>query len=189
MKITEIKKCRICGNSDLLPILDFGVQSLSGRFPSENEPDSPIAPLELVKCNNTDNSNACGLLQLKHTVSPEEMYFHTYGYRSGINQTMKEHLKNIVQSIQEIVDLKIDDVVLDIGSNDATLLKCYNMQELRKIGIDPTGKQFLEYYTDDIELVSDFFSLANFKSVSVDKRAKAITSISLTTAVITISFI
>ena len=179
MMIKEIKKCRICGNPDLLLILDLGTQPLSGRFPSEHEPEPPKAPLELVKCNTASNSNACGLLQLKHTVSPEEMYLHTYGYRSGINQTMREHLGNIVRSVQEIVDIKKDDVVVDIGSNDATLLKCYNLSGLRRIGIDPTGKQFLEYYPDDIELVSDFFNSENYSSVSPGQKAKVITSISM----------
>jgi hypothetical protein len=181
MKIKEIKNCRICGNPDLISILNLGVQALSGRFPSEDEPEPPKAPLELVKCNNTKNSNACGLLQLKHSVSPEEMYLHKYGYRSGINQTMSMHLKGIVQHVQEIVDLHTDDVVLDIGSNDATLLKYYNYktQRLRKIGIDPTGEQFLEYYTKDIELISDYFNSSNYSSVCPDKQAKVVTSIAM----------
>lgn len=179
MKINEIKKCRICGNPDLIPILNLGVQALSGRFPSEDEPDPPKASLELVKCNNTKDSNACGLLQLKHSVSPDEMYLHNYGYRSGINQTMRMHLKGIVQRVQEIVDLDAGDVVLDIGSNDATLLTYYKTPGLRRIGIDPTGEQFLEYYTEDIELISDFFNLSNYSSVSPDKQAKVITSIAM----------
>jgi 2-polyprenyl-3-methyl-5-hydroxy-6-metoxy-1,4-benzoquinol methylase len=179
MKIKEIKKCRVCGNPELIPILNLGVQALSGRFPSEDEPDPPKAPLELVKCNNTKKSNACGLLQLKHSVSSEELYLHTYGYRSGINLTMRLHLKGIVQHVEELVDFHAGDVVLDIGSNDATLLKYYKTPGLRKIGIDPTGEQFLEYYTEDIELISDFFNLSNYSSVSLDKQAKVITSIAM----------
>jgi len=179
MKIKEIKKCRICENPDLIPILDLGVHALSGRFPSEDEPDPPKAALELVKCNDTKRSNACGLLQLKHSVSLEEMYLHSYGYRSGINQTMRLHLKGIVQHVQEIVDLHTSDVVLDIGSNDATLLKYYKIPGLRKIGIDPAGEQFLEYYTEDIKLISDYFNLSNYFSASAGKQAKAITSIAM----------
>ena len=179
MKIDEIKKCRICGNPDLIPILDLGIQALSGRFPSENELDPPKAPLELVKCDDTKNSNSCGLLQLKHSVSSEELYLYNYGYRSGINQTMRLHLKGIVQRVQEIVDLHTGDVALDIGSNDATLLKYYKTSGLRKIGIDPTGEQFLEYYTVDIELISDYFNSSNYSSASHDKQAKVVTSIAM----------
>jgi len=179
MKIKEIKKCRICGNRDLIPILNLGVQALSGRFPIRDEPDPPKAPLELVKCNNTKNTNACGLLQLKHSVSPEELYLHNYGYRSGINQTMRLHLQGIVQHIQEIINLHEGDVVLDIGSNDATFLKYYKTSGLRKIGIDPVGEQFLEYYTKDIELINDYFNSSNYSSVCPDKQAKVITSIAM----------
>ena len=179
MEIKEVEKCRICRNRDLIPVLDLGVQALSGRFPSEGDPDPPKAPLELVKCNNTKNSNACGLLQLKHSVPSAELYLHDYGYRSGINRTMRIHLEGIVQRVQEIVDLHRGDVVLDIGSNDATLLKYYEIPGVRRIGIDPTGEQFLECYMEDIELISDYFNSSNYSSLSPDKQAKVITSIAM----------
>jgi len=163
----------------LVPILDRGVQALSGRFPSRDEPDPPAAPLELIKCSNTRNPDACGLLQLEHSVPPQEMYSHSYGYRSGINQTMRMHLKGIVQRVQGIADLHTSDAVLDIGSNDGTLLRYYETPGLKKIGIDQAGKQFLEYYTDDIELVSDYFRSSNYFSASRDKQAKVITSIAM----------
>lgn len=180
MKIVkEIKRCRICGNADLIPILDPSIQALSGRFPAKDEPDPPKAPLELVKCNDTKNSSDCGLLQIKHSVSPEEMYQYTYGYRSGTNKTMRAHLNSIVQSVQEMVKLQESDVVLDVGSNDGTLLKCYEVQGLQKIGIDPTGEQFSEYYAEDIKLVSDYFNASNYFSASSDKKAKVVTSIAM----------
>lgn len=179
MEIKEIKKCRICGNTKLMPILDLGEQALTGRFPSEGEPQPPKAPMELVKCDNTSDSGSCGLLQLKHSVSPEEMYMHTYGYRSGINQTMRDHLKGIVNSVQQIIILNKGDVVLDIGSNDGTLLKFYEASGIKKIGIDPTGSQFLEYYPEDIVLVCDFFNASNYLSVFPDEKAKVVTSISM----------
>lgn len=179
MKIKEIEKCRICGNPDLIPILDLGVQALSGRFPSEGETDPPKAPLELVKCNNTQSFNACGLLQLKHSVPPEQMYLHNYGYRSGVNQTMRMHLKGIVERVREIVKIHKGDVILDIGSNDGTLLRYYETAGLRKIGIDLAGEQFLQYYTEGIELISDYFNSSNYYSVCPKTQAKVITSIAM----------
>jgi SAM-dependent methyltransferase len=162
-----------------MPILDLGVQALSGRFPSSDEPDPPKAPLALVKCNDAKSPDCCGLLQLKHSVSSEEMYSHGYGYRSGINQTMRGHLQGIVRRVQEIVDLQAGDVVLDIGSNDATLLKCYQTPGLHRIGIDPAGEQFARYYTGDIKLVSDYFNSRNYFHVFPDKPAKVVTSIAM----------
>ena len=179
MEVSEVRSCRVCGNSDLLPILSLGVQALSGRFPSRDEPDPPGAPLLLVRCNDNRNPGACGLLQLQHSVVPDELYLRNYGYRSGMNLTMKLHLKGIVQRAQEMVDLHADDAVLDIGSNDATLLKSYEMPGLQRIGIDPTGQQFLEHYGRDIQLVSDYFNASNYCSASPNKRAKVITSIAM----------
>ena len=179
MKYKEIKRCRICGNEKLIPILNLGVQSLAGRFPEMEEPDPLKTPLELVKCNKDAKPDACGLLQLKHTVSPEEMYAYNYGYRSGINKTMTDHLRGLVGKITEIVSLNEGDVVLDIGSNDATLLKSYNVSGLQKVGIDPTGEQFRKYYTEDIKLVCDFFNIENYRSVMPEKKAKVISSIAM----------
>jgi hypothetical protein len=176
MDIEELKSCRICGNQNLIQIIDLGEHSLSGRFPARDEPDPPIAPLVLVKCDETE-SNHCGLVQLKHKVPGDELYCHNYGYCSGINQTMRNHLEEIVREIESRTSLKEGDTVLDTGSNDATLLKFYS-PKLRKIGIDPTGAQFQRFYTQDITLVSDFFTADNFRKVSRDD-AKVITSIAM----------
>jgi hypothetical protein len=70
------------------------------------------------------------------------------------------------------------DLVIDIGSNDATSLKAYT-GKFRKVGIDPTGKKFKEYYTDDITLIPDFFSATTFKANFPDNKAKIITSIAM----------
>lgn len=169
----EIKKCRICKSSDFASILSLGSHVLSGRFPHKDEPDPPKAPLELIKCQN------CGLLQLKHTVNKDELYMHEYGYRSGVNNTMTAHLLEIVNTVRKFVDFKADDVVLDIGSNDATLLKYYTEPGLVRIGIDPTINQFKEYYPDNIVKVNDYFSSSVFFKSSPNKKAKVITSIAL----------
>jgi NDP-4-keto-2,6-dideoxyhexose 3-C-methyltransferase len=63
MKITEIHKCRICGNEKLVTLMDLGEQPLSGVFPKLNDTDPPSAPLKLVKCDNSTDPNACGLVQ------------------------------------------------------------------------------------------------------------------------------
>ena len=179
MQINEIEKCRICGNDQFITVLDLGNQALSGRFPKKDEPDSPRAPLVLVKCDTTKNVDACGLVQLKHSVPPDQMYTSDYGYRSGLNKTMTDHLCGLVEKAQKKVTLEKDDIVLDIGSNDGTLLKSYSQAEIQRIGIDPGGEQYRKYYPDDIRLVSDFFTASNFFSVFPGKKAKIITSIAM----------
>ena len=179
MQISEIKKCRICGNDQFINVIDLGNQALSGRFPGKDEPDPPRAPLVLVKCDNSKNHDACGLVQLKHSVPPLEMYTCGYGYRSGINTTMSDHLAGITRKVQGMVSLKKDDIVLDIGSNDGTLLKSYTAGDIRRIGMDPGGEQYRKYYPDTIRLVSDFFNAASFRTAFPGGKAKIITSIAM----------
>jgi hypothetical protein len=106
------------------------------------------------------------------------MYGDNYGYRSGLNESMVRHLTNKVKTLENLVKLTEKDLVLDIGSNDATLLKAYT-GKYRKVGIDPTGKKFKEYYTDDIDLIPDFFSLPLFTKKYSDEKVKIITSIAM----------
>lgn len=169
---TEAEKCRVCSSQNLTSVLNLGIQALTGVFPKIREETVPQGPVELVWCSD------CGLLQMAHSYEPDEMYGDNYGYRSGLNASMVKHLTNKVQYLQRIVKLNADSVVLDIGSNDATSLKAYQVEGLRKIGIDPTGGKFKKYYTEDISLVEDFFSADAYRSVET-RKANIITSIAM----------
>ena len=169
---SEIDVCRISQSNHLISVLNLGFQALTGVFPKSRTDQVTKGPLELVWCSET------GLLQLKHSYAPSEMYGENYGYRSGLNQSMVNHLSDKVRYLERLIPLNIGDVVLDIGSNDATLLKAYQSSGVRRIGIDPTGKKFAEYYTKDIKLVPDFFSYDAYRSVE-QKPAKIVTSIAM----------
>jgi NDP-4-keto-2,6-dideoxyhexose 3-C-methyltransferase len=172
--IAECTECRICHNRALVPVLDLGTQALTGIFPRPGEV-VPTAPLELVKC----GPDGCGLVQLRHTADLSLMYGIHYGYRSGIRPFMINHLHGKVRLLTRLVDLDSADLVLDIGSNDATLLRGYPANGLTRVGIDPTGEKWREYYPDDVELISDFFSKAAFTERHGDRKAKIITSIAM----------
>lgn len=169
----EITACRICGGTELHDVLDLGNQVLASRFPKENEADPPSAPLILTKC-----KGDCGLVQLKHTVSSNELYTDSYGYRSGLNEIMRTHLKTIVEDLYSYAKPSEGDVVIDIGSNDGTLLS-YHAPETTRVGIDPTGPQFSQYYEGGIRLIPDFFTYDNFVKELGDKKAKYVTSIAM----------
>ena len=147
----KISACRICGNGDLQPVLDLGVQALSSRFPRQGEGDPPLAPLVMVRC--TD----CQLVQLQHSVAPGELYTHHYGYRSDTNVTMRKHLTRVAACVEDRLHLKADDIVIDIGCNDGTLLKSYSTNGLRRVGIDPLAEKFRAQYPPDIRLHEGFF--------------------------------
>jgi NDP-4-keto-2,6-dideoxyhexose 3-C-methyltransferase len=176
MSSVKITECRICGNQDIPVVFDLGVHHLSSRFPAANEPDPIQVPLELVKCNDLNN-DCCGLLQLSHNTSEEELYLHDYGYRSGLNNTMINHLTSLVNEIQDTIKLNENDIVLDIGSNDSTLLRAYP-NTLIKVGIDPTGTQFKEFYPDNVTLLPTFFDASVYNSRFTEK-SKVITSVSM----------
>lgn len=167
----RLERCRLSGSENLIPVLHLGQQELTGVFPRPGE-EVTKGPLELVWCPDS------GLLQLGHSFDPGEMYGENYGYRSGLNASMVRHLTQKIHNLERLADLKPGDTVLDIGSNDCTSLKAYTTAGLNRIGIDPTGAKFREYYPDDVKLVPDFFSAANFRKLS-DKQATIVTSIAM----------
>ena len=169
---TEIKHCRVCESSDLSQMLSLGEQYLTGVFPKSKTEAVTKGPLDLVWC------AACGLLQMKQSYSLDEMYGENYGYRSGLNASMVRHLQQKIRSLERMVNLGDNDLVIDIGSNDATSLKAYSGRH-RKVGIDPTGAKFREHYTTDLTLIPDFFSAEVFRAAFAQDKAKIVTSIAM----------
>lgn len=135
MNLRRITTCRVCGSSALKEVIDLGPQYLQGSFRKEGSPKPPERqiPCTLVRCCPELDENACGLLQMRHSVPPEILYG-TYWYRSGTNQTMRDHLMGIVKDI----DVLLPTSALDIGCNDCTLLSFYDA-DVEKKGIDPSG--------------------------------------------------
>jgi len=168
----EIEACRVSGSKHLVSVLDLGRQSLTGVFPKSKEKITE-GPLELVWCPQS------GLLQLKHSYDPGEMYGENYGYRSGLNNSMVQHLTDKVRYLERLNPPDLGDIIVDIGSNDATTLKAYSTPGLRRIGIDPTGRKFIDFYPEDITLIPDFFSEHAFRSVEKSRGAKIVTSIAM----------
>jgi NDP-4-keto-2,6-dideoxyhexose 3-C-methyltransferase len=178
--VKEIQHCRICGGDNLKPIINLGSQALTGIFPCSIDLKITSGPLELVRCDDEHNPNACGLLQLRHSYDRDEMYGLNYGYRSGLNQSMMAHLKSIVMRIQDLVKLNPGDHVLDIGSNDGSFLSFYDdLPDLKLIGIDPTGIKFKNYYQPRIQLIPEFFSAAEIKKHFGSQKMRVVTSISM----------
>jgi hypothetical protein len=167
-----VEHCRLGGSGHLISVLDLGRQALTGVFPAGENDAITSGPLELVWCPDS------GLLQLRHSYDAGEMYGDNYGYRSGLNQSMVEHLSDKVAFLERLTALRTGDVVLDIGSNDATTLKAYRTKGLCRIGIDPTGEKFRHWYPEEICLVPEFFSAEAFRTAAPGK-AKVVTSIAM----------
>ncbi|MFB7300814.1 class I SAM-dependent methyltransferase [Streptomyces rubiginosohelvolus] len=174
-----VNACRICGNKELLTVLDLGDQALTGVFPRSRDEAEQKAPLELVKC----SPAGCGLVQLRHDADMKKMYGERYGYRSSIRPFMVNHLKSKVEQVTALVDLRPTDLVLDIGSNDSTLLHQYgetvDASGLQLVGCDPSAEKFRGRYPEGAELIVDFFSAEVFRARMGDRKARIVTSIAM----------
>ncbi len=137
MHLKHRKTCRVCGSTDLQPVISLGEQHLQGSFVKPDKENPPLRRIEctLVRCNPMRDENACGLLQMAHSVPPEILYS-AYWYRSGTNNTMRAHLRGIAEFARQLIH-PAQARVLDIGCNDGTLLSYYPETD-RKFGVDPS---------------------------------------------------
>ncbi len=160
-------------------MLSLGDQYIAGAFaePGGQQPVSRRVPLELVRCDTTQNENGCGLVQLRHTV-PGSILYRSYWYRSGVNQTMTENLHQIAAQAEEMVSLRPGDLVIDIGCNDGTLFDGYEASDLRYLGFDPAN---VSHYAVEkgYEVVRDFYAYEHLRQRHVDRRARIVTSIAM----------
>ena len=172
----KIEKCRVCGNEHYSTVLDLGNQYLSGIFPKSIDPDMYRGPLKLVKCD--ELTGGCGHVQLEHTFDLPTMYGQEYGYRSGLNDSMVKHLRGKYEKISNFLDLKENDIVIDIAGNDGTFLGFFS-SELKLVSIDPTSKKFSKYFKEHVNYIADFFSEKTFREFFATSNAKLVTSFSM----------
>ena len=176
MHLLHRNSCRACGSSALTKVIDLGNQYLQGSFvkPGKEMPPTRRIPLILLRCDPTRDENACGLLQLQHSVPPAILYS-VYWYRSGTNQTMREHLRGIVTEVMPYVR-NPSARVLDIGCNDGTLLDAYPSQFIR-FGIDPSD--VAQESTDRFTMVQDLFPSLQLRTLMGEAKFDIITSIAM----------
>ena len=179
MRLITRETCRICGSRALMPVVSLGDQYLASTFavaPGARVIQRRI-PLEVVRCAREADERACGFVQLRHTVPPELIY-HSYGYKSGINQTMTHHLHSIARSLEIQMELTHGDIAVDVGSNDGTLLAGYTARGLRRVGFEPSTAAH-DIAPDAYTLIEDYFSAATFRRVFPQAKAKVITSVAV----------
>ncbi len=167
-----LKGCRLGCKSELVVMIDLGVQAYSGIFP-DPEQGAECDLLQLVQC------TECKLVQLDGEPDLNKLYGPTYGYRSGLNATMVNHLKSKVQRLYHRAHVHGADVVLDIGSSDGTLLNAWKdlVPGLDAAGFDPQAERFKDHYNQDIIRFPQFFNFAAYGVLG--KKAKVITAIAM----------
>jgi hypothetical protein len=154
-------------------LFTLGNLYISDFLEKEQEPEYPKAEMKMVL------EESSGVVKLDKCVDPSQMYG-KYWYRSGISDTMKKELSSIVSSVQNVINLRENDVWLDIASNDGTLLS-FVPKSMIRLGIDPADSSFRsEALKHANEIVQDFFSVAAYESTKYGKlKAKVITSIAM----------
>ncbi len=166
-----IKNCRSCKSKKITRLFSLGKLSFTGKFSSKYELNVPKTQLGLVICKN------CELVQLSNNFDKRYLYGPDYGYRTGMNNTMQQHVKSVVYSAKKLTRLKKNDAVLDIASNDATLLNYYE-DNIFKVGIDPTIIKFKKFYKKINISIPSFFSKSKVQS-KTKKKFKIITALSV----------
>ena len=174
--IKEIKKCRACGAKNLVDLLSLGDLAVSDFVENPSLNAGYVAPLDLILCGVEEGG--CGLVQLKHTV-PSEVMYRNYWYQSGINQTMTNELANITKEASAIVELKSGDTVIDIGSNDGTLLRSYDVKGLKTVGFEPALNLLSLGKQGTTHIIPDFFGKEGWDKAFGESKAKVITAIGM----------
>ena len=163
---TKVKMCRGCSGGPLNVIFDLGHQAIADF--DRSVPDWRRVPLELCICAN------CALVQLRHTVDRAAL-FTKYWYRSGTSETMRLALQDVAASGRAALGrpLTTDDIVMDIGSNDGTLLEHFRKQVT--VGYEPANVP--EHYSADF-LFRRMFQARDF-TVHFSTRAAIVFSIAM----------
>jgi len=176
-KSRKLQKCRFCGNTSLIPCVNIGEQYLSSIFPDNLNYRNKMLkwPLDLVLCEK--NENSCGALQLSHIFDMTDMY-EDYPFTSSTNSSMPLILKDVVDSVLPIIHLTEDDLVLDIGGNDGTLLSFLQDIKCELLCIDAAKNIKPAFSSNKFNTVVGFFSKDVFKSVT-NKDAKLVFSIAM----------
>ena len=168
----KINNCRNCNSKKLSKLFTLGKMSFTGKFAKSLKIDIPKAVVSLLIC------KVCKLVQLDRNFNPRYLYDTGYGYRTGINFTMTKHVKDVVIESVKLVKLKKNDAVLDIASNDGTLLNFYK-KNIFTVGIDPVIKKYRNCYKKINYGIQDFFSFNALRKKKIKKKFKIITALSM----------
>ncbi len=166
----RIKQCRNCKSKKLNKLFSLGNLCFTGKF-SLLKDNIKKKPVTVVIC------KSCELVQLAHNYDLKYLYGPDYGYRTGINKTMTDHVKKITETLAKKTLLKKNDLVLDIASNDGTLLNSYK-RNIIKFGVDPVLNKYKKNYKKIRYSISGFFSASKVKE-KTKKKFKIISALSV----------
>ena len=131
-----INYCQICNTKKIVPVLDFGFQPLADDLLKENNKNnSSISyPIKLYLC------KSCRLVQNNFIVGDKKLYNKDYHYRPGISKTVENNLFNLAVKLIELYSLEKNDLIVDVGCSDGTLLNSFKKLGFQNVvGVEPTN--------------------------------------------------
>ena len=154
IKNGHLNNCQICDSKKLNLIIDLGHQPLCDSLLTKEMLNNPekTYPLRMMWC------EECSLAQLDYCVDGNEVYHPDYPYRTGITKELVEYLKNMSDSLIKKYNLSQDDLVVDLGSNDGTLLTGFKNNTIRVIGVEPTNISQIAN-KNNIKTIQKFFTV------------------------------
>ena len=168
----KLESCRICKNKKLETILDLGEMPLANAFLDKNQLDQKeiFYPLRVVWC------ESCGLLLIDEVVPPE-ILFRNYIYVSGTSEALRKHFEGLATEAVNNFKLNSESLVVDIGSNDGTLLKEFKKFGVHVLGVEPAVNIAKIAEGSGIKTINEFFSedIAK-KIVKSNGKADAVTA-------------
>lgn len=151
------KQCRICQHEGFQFLFSLGNQFVSDFVTDKDLLSGHQVPIEIVRC------PRCGLVQQQYTAPQDFLYTRHYWYRSGVTDTMRSALRDITRTLEELPNfLKPGDIVLDIGSNDGTLLRSYTKPDLIRVGVEPAQNLAEEGAKGVDVFINDFWSESGY---------------------------
>lgn len=154
------RNCRVCSGTDLEMVLDLGDQPHCDSLLTQEQlsKQEPYYPLKLWFCHD------CTTVQIDYTV-PKEQMFCEYPYVSATTQTLRNHFEASTAKLVEQLRLIPDDLVVDIGSNDGTWLKCYEKYGVRTVGVEPARNIAAQATLDGVDTLNSFFNEQTTKTI------------------------
>lgn len=142
--------CRLCKSSLVLPVIKFPATPLANEFVSQPQ-DQDLFTLEVAFC------NRCYHYQLNETIDPERL-FRNYLFVAGTSPLNVEHFRKYAEDMINRFNIQPNSLVLDIASNDGTLLRHFKDMGMRVLGIDPAMNLAEEATKNGIETIPEFFN-------------------------------
>jgi len=129
-----VDRCQVCDSRDLEPIIFVGYLPPVNTMPAIGTPpaEQPAYPAQVLRC------RRCELVQLGLIVDPAILFPPSYPYLSGTTRILRENFAELYRESAPLLGLRPEDLVVDIGSNDGTLISNFQNGGHRILGIEPT---------------------------------------------------